>query len=149
MAEELEIGIAPAVFSSSGKRNLSSLFSRRNRATSLCRTWKILDSSVQNWSGVGFWSSKCSSPRASEAGAAAEPPCPEFPLSVGMCQISFAAGSKQPDREKVVPSISHADGLSLVDQVTQVLGQRSSGGSVPEYASLRVPGVTLTPGLRS
>jgi hypothetical protein len=52
MAEELEIGIAPAVLSSSGYRNLSSDFSRRNNATSVGRTANNFARAEQNLSGV-------------------------------------------------------------------------------------------------
>src|SRR5712692_455163 len=130
-ADELEIGIDPAVFSSSGKRSLSRLFSRRNRATSCCCTWKTSDSSTQNWKGVGFWSSRYSIPRdpgARATAAAAEPLRPEFLLPVGMSQTSFLAASAGKNASgKGCGSITHADGSSFVHQVTQVLGTGSVG----------------------
>jgi len=72
--EELETGIEPAVFNWSGKTNFSSPFSKRNKATSLGRTPKNLETAARNVSGV----SACAKANSTEdllarAGAAAVP----------------------------------------------------------------------------
>src|ERR1700687_4392303 len=75
-AVELEIGIDPAVESSKGQRNFSNPFSRRSSATSLGRTPKILDSSIQHGSEVPACASRRSITARSRAGADAAPDAP-------------------------------------------------------------------------